>query len=299
MDWTAAVEKNREALKRVLAMLVAMAGLGGQFPFFQQNGGGGSGVARAEKSKPSPALPRRLHRAVLRLLRPAEAAARRLIIVAARGLALPPPRPRQPATPGRPPRNPGPRALPLFDRLSPWRVRARPARSGVPRISVPGYSEPFPIALRRPDDPVDTTRLAARLAALAAALDDLPAQARRFARWRARATAASALSRMGARPPLTPPHKGEGNPAAWPSSDHGGLFTTPRKSRPGEGSGVGVARRRASHPASQTKTRSLRLWPLRPGRPPGWRRKPVHEVHDVLDVVHGLAIWALNAPDTS
>ncbi len=28
MDWNAAVEKNREALKRVLAMLVAMAGLG-------------------------------------------------------------------------------------------------------------------------------------------------------------------------------------------------------------------------------------------------------------------------------
>jgi hypothetical protein len=33
MDWTAAIEKNREALKRILAMLVAMAGLGsgGQF----------------------------------------------------------------------------------------------------------------------------------------------------------------------------------------------------------------------------------------------------------------------------
>jgi hypothetical protein len=29
MDWNAAIEKNREALKRVLAMLVAMAGLGG------------------------------------------------------------------------------------------------------------------------------------------------------------------------------------------------------------------------------------------------------------------------------
>ena len=29
MDWNAAIEKNREALKRVLAMLVAMAGLAG------------------------------------------------------------------------------------------------------------------------------------------------------------------------------------------------------------------------------------------------------------------------------
>ena len=35
MDWNAAIERNREALKRVLAMLVAMAGLGarGQFTF--------------------------------------------------------------------------------------------------------------------------------------------------------------------------------------------------------------------------------------------------------------------------
>ena len=28
MDWNLAIEKNREALKRILAMLVAMAGLG-------------------------------------------------------------------------------------------------------------------------------------------------------------------------------------------------------------------------------------------------------------------------------
>jgi hypothetical protein len=61
MDWNAAIEKNREALKRVLTMLVAMAGLAG-----------------------GATLPRHLHRAVLRLLRPAEAAARRLVIVAAR-----------------------------------------------------------------------------------------------------------------------------------------------------------------------------------------------------------------------
>ncbi len=92
MDWDAAIEKNREALKHILAMLVAMAGLEleelrGQFTFFRQKGRSGSGLARAEKSKLSPALtlPRRLHRAILRLLRPAEAAVRRLIVVAARG----------------------------------------------------------------------------------------------------------------------------------------------------------------------------------------------------------------------
>ncbi|MCV3242840.1 hypothetical protein [Mesorhizobium sp. ZC-5] len=86
MDWTAAIEKNREALKRILAALVAMAGLAGADPGFPsplRGGVRGGGT-----------LPRHLHRAVLRLLRPAEAATRRLIIVAARGIIVPPPPPR-------------------------------------------------------------------------------------------------------------------------------------------------------------------------------------------------------------
>src|SRR5690606_15042944 len=37
-----------------------------------------------------------------------------------------------------------------------------------------------------PDDAIGADRLARRLAALAAALDDLPGQAKRFARWKAR-----------------------------------------------------------------------------------------------------------------
>ena len=52
MDWNAAIEKNREALKRVLAMLVTMAGLG---PHPE---------VRAE-GEPRRTLPRHLHRAVL------------------------------------------------------------------------------------------------------------------------------------------------------------------------------------------------------------------------------------------
>ena len=70
MDWNAAIEKNREALKRILATLVGMAALAG----------GGTSLSR------------HLHRAVLSLLLPAESAARRLIIAAARGIvvALPP-----------------------------------------------------------------------------------------------------------------------------------------------------------------------------------------------------------------
>ena len=214
MDWNAAIEKNREALKRVLAMLVAMAGL----------------------QAPAPALPRHLHRTVLGLLRPAEAAARRLIIVMARGLVLALPRPRKPK-PKRMTRRTAGRAdmplplenlarrvppLPLLDPLRPRNGGcARPvAARSVPRISMLDFNAPF----RRlppppsPDDPVNAARLALRLEALASALDDLPGQARRFARWRARRDAA-------------------------------------------------VAQRKEGRDAGRIR----RLWPLRPGRPPGTR----------------------------
>ena len=96
---------------------------------------------------------------------------------------------RHPDAPWRPSSRAAPRALalPLLDPLRPFRPR-RPRANGIPRISLPGVTAPFPVALRRPpapDDPLDATRLALRLQALGAALDDLPRQARRFARWKA------------------------------------------------------------------------------------------------------------------
>ena len=77
MDWTAAIEKNRDALKRIVAALVAMVEFGGTAR---------SLVSRAS-SDARATLPRHLHRAVLRLLRPAELAARRLAIALASRLA--------------------------------------------------------------------------------------------------------------------------------------------------------------------------------------------------------------------
>jgi hypothetical protein len=264
MDWNAAIEKNREALKRVLAMLVAMAGLDGDRPA---------------------TLPRHLHRAVLSLLRPAEAATRRLIIVAARGIvvALPPARPRKARptstvlrngigtgivmprgfqTLARPSRTaPRTLALPLFDPLPRWSARARPAARGFPRISIPGLTQPFPVP-RPPssDDSIDATRLTLRLGALGRALDDLPREARRFARWRAARHAAGTPSAAGAQ---------KGN-------------------------------RRAG--------RFRRIWPLRPGKPPGGRllhydpdarrRKNIRDVDEILAHTHALARYALS-PDTS
>jgi hypothetical protein len=302
MDWNLAIEKNREALKRILAALVAMAELGGQFTFFPRKG------ALPQAAAPSPALtlPRHLHRAVLRLLRPAESAVRRLVILAARGIVVPLPSPSRsrkakpaptilrngvgtgillpPAlrgtvyffprkgAAGSGPDSSGkkvncplrstvrPLALPLFDRLPRWETRPRrPAAHSVPRISVPGITTRFPIVPRRlpaPNDPVDATRLGLRFAALASALDDLPRQAKRFARWRARRDAIRARER---------------NPDAAAQVGH----------------------------LPQIRRRLHRNWPLRPGHPPGWQRRPQHELHEVLKDLHGLAFWALERTDTS
>ena len=70
MDWDRAIERNREPLLRIIAALFAMIGMteAGQ-------------VAR---------LSRPVYRAVLLVLRPAEAAVRRLIIVAAHRMVVKP-----------------------------------------------------------------------------------------------------------------------------------------------------------------------------------------------------------------
>jgi hypothetical protein len=99
------------------------------------------------------------------------------------------------------------------------------------------WSAPQPLAVPAPppDGLVNAARLSRRLQALKLALEDLPRQARRLARWRVR---------------------------------------------------------RETAPSPKFKS------PLRPGHPPGYRRKPVHEVDEVLIECHGLACDALK-PDTS
>ncbi len=180
MEWKLAIEKNREALRRILAMLVAMvtaanggsagaqSSAGGQFTFFPRVDAPSQNPALAEKRKlspaptPAPTLPRHLHRLVLRLLRPAEAATRRLIIIAARGLVVELSPPRLRAAKLKPALNrsngfgtgvvirPGPLpewaralapkrssavSLPLFDPLKRFGVRRRSVKpSAMPRI---------------------------------------------------------------------------------------------------------------------------------------------------------------------
>jgi hypothetical protein len=309
MDGTAAINFNLEALKRILAGLVAMAGLGClSSPLAGEDGSARRGKAEplaepGEGSGSRATLPRHLRLAMLRLLRPAEAAARRLIIASARGLvvALPPSRKRKP-NPGNPepflrrfgiavvmspadlaagrilPRlrgrgtaeggggGGGPRtlSLPLFDPprrlLSPKGRRYVPPHAA-PRILFPGITAPHSLPPPpSPDDPIDAARLNLRLAALAAALDNLPGQAKRFARWKARHSQGRAY--------------------------------------PG----------RVRH-----------ISPLRSGRPPGGRlsrfdpsayrdaagaqrrnaSRNIRDVDEVLAHAHALALYALQYPDTS
>ena len=170
---------------------------------------------------------------MLRLLRPAEAATRRLIIIAAQGLTVKLPKfyARKPA-PKKPPLNrkngygtglvirPGPLpewarelmpkrspslSLPLLDPLKRFGVRRRYAKpSAMPQIRVLGgdpivplfrLPEPPAPPPPSPDDPLDAHGIHRRLDAIGRALDDLPKQAQRMARWQARRDARWARER--------------------------------------------------------------------------------------------------------
>src|SRR5690606_7360830 len=249
--------------------------------------------------------PRHLYRAVLALLHPAESAARRLIVVAARGLSLPPPRLAAPKPPKRKPSPTGivfpygarvgdrfgarfaarlvaaaraaPRAvparipLPLFDTLRPpaRRLRSVPARLA-PRITLPGLTVRHVLPPKpTPFDAIDATRLNLRLETLAAVLDDLPKEALRFARWRARRDAQlralrEAMARTADRRPSV------ARPAGHPGR----------------------------RPVVAPIPRFGRLSPLRPGRAPGSRRRGRREVHEILANLQHFALEVLE-PDTS
>jgi hypothetical protein len=224
MDWARAIERNSKALKAIMEVLFALLGL--------------DGADAASR------IPRSLHSAVLGVLRPAESAVRRLIVIAARNVvaSLAPSRPmpegRKIGKGGgsRPP------SFQLFDplkRLKP--IRVMKVKRLVPRIHVFPYDTlgPAPRPVVEPPPPPDgrlsATRLHRRLQALKSALDDLPRQAKRLFRLQQRRKA-----------------------SPWPKS----------------------------------------TMPLRTGRPPGHRRKPVHEVDEVLVACDWLA-WEAMKPDTS
>jgi hypothetical protein len=204
MDWARAIERNREALLPIIAGLFVLLGLDGS-----------STVAR---------ISWRIHYAVQRGLRPAESAVRRLIVIAARGLAVKLP-PARPLPQGRViARGKGSAArltFQLVDRRKrvPLRSPRRKFKGRLPRIAVLGHDPtvaamwafhaPSPAPQPQPEDDglVNAGPLCRRLQALKSALDDLPGQAQRLARWRAKRERAQALRPMFISPirPGTPP----------------------------------------------------------------------------------------------
>ena len=227
MDWDLAIKRNSEALKGIIEALFVMLGLSVT-----------DTVSR---------IPRSLHSAVLLVLRPAESAVRRLIIIAARGLVvkLVPSRPMPKGHvigKGGAPRS----SFQLFDTRKNFpelrQHRVKYAKHP-PRVLFLGpdsrvddlWPAPPPAAAPPSDGLVNAERITRRLQALKSALDDLPRQARRMARWRMR-------------------------------------------------------REKAKAP----KFRS----PLRPGPPPGRRKRQIHEVDEILADCHWLA-WDAMKPDTS
>jgi hypothetical protein len=189
VDWTLAIRRNREALERILAALFAMVGLDGD----------PCPDARAE-GEPRRTLPRRQHAYLRRILLATEAAIRRLVVIAARDIAVK-------VQPGGGTFRPdfggkrqdeaaeaeGPVRIPAFLLLDPlkrysFKPRRRASKS-FPRICVPGFTEPAPIPEKpvlSPGDPVDATGLCGRLLSSRRALANLPREARRLARWKAR-----------------------------------------------------------------------------------------------------------------
>jgi hypothetical protein len=219
-DWGAAVDHYGEQLCAIAARLIVMAGIKGMVSV--------------------PTLPRRLYWRILSVLRPAEYAVRRLIVMAAckLDLTIPPLRPGSavPAggttAPDGDPPEPADGAdanTPAFALFDPFK------RTGHPWLEPDGIAADedtdFPLALP-PNEPVDAKALCRRIRALADALSDLDGQALRLARWRARR------------------HMESARPRRWS--------------------------------------------PLRPGRPPGVRKKPKTPVEDVLTDCHILARDAWN-----
>ena len=228
MDWDLAIKRNSKALKAIIEVLFALLGL--------------DGTDAAQR------IPRSLHSAVLAVLRPAESAVRRLIVIAARNVVvkLAPPRPMPAGKVIRKGRGDSLPSFQLFDppkRVKP--IRAMKFRRIEPRIRFIEYDprivalwpapKPVVVPPPPPDGLASATRLHRRLQALKSALEDLPRQAKRLVRWQ---------------------------------------------------------RRRQASPDFKSTS------PLRSGHPPGYRRKPVHEVEEVLAECDFLACEAMK-PDTS
>ena len=186
MALSPSIDPHKTALDRILAGLFTLLGL--------------TAGAALER------IPRELHRTIIRVLRPAESAARRLIVVLARALKVKalPPRAWPVGLVRAGQRNPS-RSFQLFDpRQRFFRKPARPKNEPrfQPRITFFGDGVARRISLARELPPASdglatSASIVRRLGALKAALDDLPRQAKRLARALARRQTSPRLKLQG------------------------------------------------------------------------------------------------------
>ncbi len=178
--WNDAVASNTQALKTVLGSLLGLLTVYG-------------GVEALK-------VPRGIRATILQVLRPAEAALRRLIVIAARDVTL-----EVRATKTRPPpHHPKMRSaksqilsFPLFDPRKRFGQKRVTYTSLTPRVFFIAPAAPFsplfaqppetrPMQNPEPEKPINARRMCFRLKAIAAALEDVPHQARRLVRLQAR-----------------------------------------------------------------------------------------------------------------
>ena len=230
LDWTLAIKRNREQLKDIVLGLFVLAKMRVGGSLFT--------------------LPRSTLAAIMLVLRPAESAVRRLIVIAAHGLSMTPKPPRDFVILGHRPEDPvstmpdgiiRTRAFKLFDPLksfdpeSIWDNHHVTYESAYGLTASASHSHDASLDHQT----IDATQIGQRLNALMRALDNIPAQARRLVRWQAKRDAALKAHRP------------------------------------------------------------TRISTMRPGLPPGWRERKIHEIDSVLRECHGLANDLLNAPNTS
>jgi hypothetical protein len=221
VDWDKAIERYELPLLRIVGSLFAL-------------------LVSARLAGSGLMVPRHVWRSILFVLRPAESAVRRLIIIAARTLVCAAPKlrrrfsdaPRQSAdySPSTFPVAP---VFQLFDPLKRFDFTLDDGESFSDGSASFGAGEPD-------DTPVNAEPLHYRLRALRNAIVDLSKQAERLARYNARRDA--------------------------------------------------------------SPDRFMRLSPMRPGLPPGWRERPKHEVDSVLRECHWLVQYLEDTPfrvDTS
>jgi hypothetical protein len=184
--WNDAVARNSAALAAIVAQLWALLEVFG-----------GADAVR---------IPRAVHSTILRVLRPAESALRRLIVIAARDVTVASVPPRAGlATFGKrdAPRKPPSRmSFKLIDPRKRFQIQRVTYTTLNPRISFIAPDAPFAPVFAQPaspqrmpipsaaERPISARRLTLRLKALTSALEDIPRQAKRLVRLQLRRTSA-------------------------------------------------------------------------------------------------------------